>query len=46
MTTAVLLIVAALIVWLNVADVRRRRALTPAQRVAEDENTRIELSIW
>ena len=29
----------AVIVWLNVWDLRRRKAMTPAERAREDEDT-------
>lgn len=39
-------VVGLLIVALNVWDFRRRRAMTPAERAADDEEARRELAIW
>ena len=36
----------AFVVWVNVWDRRRRAAMTPAERLADDEETRREMSIW
>jgi len=44
-TMSAVLIVAA-IVWLNVEDHRRRAAMTPEERLADDEETNLEMQIW
>jgi hypothetical protein len=45
-TFVVTIAVIGAIVWLNVTDIRHRRSLTPAQREAEDAESRAEMSIW
>jgi hypothetical protein len=46
MVWTALALVAAGVAWLNWAEYQHRRALTPEERVREDEEIRRELQLW
>jgi hypothetical protein len=40
------IMIGAAIVWINVESSRRRAAMTPEERLADDEAAKFEMQIW